>query len=163
MTKKPVIFSNLISPSTTLQTKAGTGWIAPDKIKACQAMLDNNSYDFAPIGTAILDRLQTPIEKARDGKITRPHAHEKILECVMQLKANGTMFQYPIVTSLCAVVMSFLETIENLDDQALEIAQTLHNHLSLIFEKQVKKTTSAPAKAMEKEIKSICHAYFTGK
>lgn len=163
MNKKPTQPSNMISPSTALQTKAGTGWIAPDRVKACQTLLDNNSYDFAPIGTAILDRLQTHVEKARDDKITRAHAHEKILECVMQLKANGTMFQYPIVTTLCAVTMSFLETIQNLDNEALDIVQTLHDHLSLIFEKQVKKINSAPARAMEKEIKSICHEYFTGK
>lgn len=153
-------YAAILLATQHLRAKAGTGVIPSAVIKKCQAILDNNTYDFTPIGQGILDRIQTILEKTRNGTLSRDHAHHKILECIMQLKANGSMFGYNLVTALCSTVMALLETIDTLDDDTLEIITSLYKALSIIFEEQLKNDGGRAGKLIEKEINTSCKRYY---
>lgn len=159
MSKKDKNFAAIIAANQTLQTKAGTGTIPSSTIKKCQALLDNNTYDFTPIGQSMLDRLHTLIQKTRKGALSDNQAIEKILECIMQLKANGSMFQYKIVSNLSEAVMEMIEPLAKLDTDALDIIEALHTKLTLVFEKKIKDSDLARHKHIERELKALCIKY----
>jgi hypothetical protein len=51
----------------------------------------------------------------------------------MQLKANGGMFHYDLVTKIAERFIQFMEVIENLDEEALEIITAFHTTIRAII------------------------------
>lgn len=160
MSKKPRNFAATIPAPLSLQKKVGKGKIPSITIKKCQALLDSNTYDFEPIGQGILDRLQTVLEKASNGSLNNDLAKDKMLECIMQLKANGSMFRYTLVSKLCAIVMDFIETQNELNNHTITVIESLCSSLNTIFENKIIDGKSAKEKKvikeLEQKIKNIC-------
>lgn len=157
---KPKKYTSVIKPTLALQAKVGTGRVPTTTIKRCQALLDNNPYDFTPMGQSIVDRLKTQIDKIRSGEIQYEDAKEKILESVMQLKGNGKMFGYDLVSILATIMMSFLESIDTVNKDAIDIVDAHRRSLDIIFKKKIKGSGGLQGQQFEEELKNACIRYF---
>jgi len=115
--------AEFIRPPNTLKAKVGSGGLSDDIITRAQTLLENNSAEFAPLADLYLTSLMRGVEMAR--KATPADDSENdiahIIYPAMQLKANGGMFHYPLVTRSADKLIQFLEVIENTDEDALEI------------------------------------------
>ena len=120
--QKPKRRAEYIRPRNVLKEKVGSGGLSEDILNKAQALLENNTVDFLPLGEIYLNKLMAGIEKAKNRRPTDDleYCISNMLYPAMQLKANGGMFHYPLVTVIADKLIQFLEVIETLDLEALD-------------------------------------------
>lgn len=121
--------AEFIRPPNTLKAKVGSGGLAENILNKAQALLESNSVDFLPLAELYLASLMHGIDNARkEVLITDPEPLiAGILYPAMQLKANGGMFHYQLVTKTADKLIQFLEVIESPDEDALDIVMAFHS------------------------------------
>lgn len=127
-----------IVPPNVLKKKVGSGGFDKKKIEKAQELIENNEIDFTPVAQELLGDLQTIIADIRSGKLEGESAIEKLFFPAMQLRAQGGMFQYPLVSKICDVLINFLETVKAPDADAMEIVAAHHRTLSAVLAKDMK-------------------------
>lgn len=143
-----------------LQTKIGTGPLDERTVERCQKVMDTNKVDFTPLAMEYLDKLEKATTAAKSADpITSEHI-QAITTPVMQLKANATTFHYNLIGNLANVMLSFLESIQKLDGDAISIVQAHHQTLKAIVLKKITGDGGAVGKQMEEELKGACKRYF---
>jgi hypothetical protein len=122
-------------PPNHLKLKVGHGGLTDDILSKAEALLQSNSVDFSPLAEMYLDAMMRGIEQARSKNKTldKEVLIGAILFPGMQLKANGGMFHYDLVTKIAERFIQFMEVIENLDEEALEIITAFHTTIRAII------------------------------
>lgn len=126
--------AEFIKPPNTLKAKVGSGGLSEDILNKAQALLENNTVDFLPLAEMYLGSMMKGIENAKNT------LHENDLEYTislmlypaMQLKANGGMFHYPLVTRIADKLIQFLEVLDDLDIEAVEIVLAFHTTIRAV-------------------------------
>ncbi len=124
--------AEFILPPNTLKEKVGSGGLSDDILNKAEILLEKNTTDFLPLGDMYLNALQKGIDTARDTDTRRLGEDENealiasMLYPGMQLKANGGMFRYALVTKIADRLIQFLEVITRADIDALEIVMAFH-------------------------------------
>src|SRR5688572_16550192 len=111
MTKKV----DFITPPNTLKLKVGEGGIPAYVLKQCQSYLESNPVDFTPYGHRYLGQLKEIKTRTDRGNIDLDSIRDDLANIVMQLKSNGSMFHYQLVSMTSDVMLRFLEYAKNLD------------------------------------------------
>lgn len=153
----------VIKANKTLQAKVGTGKIDESVVEKCQSLMDNNDIDFQPIAMEFLNKLSEAIQAAKKADIDTKNAVGDLTAPVMQLKANASTFKYDLIGNLANVMLSFLENIEELDDDAISIVEAHHKTLTAIVVKKMQGAGGAFGQQMEDELKGACQRYFIKK
>lgn len=157
MTNKP----NIIKADKSLQQKVGTGSLNTDDVKNMQSAIDNNDFDFAPIGLKFLDQLLDVIQKTKTSKDTDLNEFKDgLIGPVMQLKANAAIFKFSLIGDLANIMLSFLETINQLDKDAVAIVEAHHSTLNAIITKNIRGDGGQVGRMMVKELKEACTRYY---
>lgn len=155
--------AEIIKANFTLQEKVGKGSIDKHIIEKCQAVIDEDVSDFAPLAEDFLKTLSAAIKDAKKGDTPTELAIQNMADPVMQLKANAAMFKYDLVSSLANIMLSFLESVNKLDKDMLEIVEAHYKTLSAIVIKKMKGTGGESGKRLEGELKDACKRYFSKK
>jgi hypothetical protein len=155
--------AKVIKASTLLQAKIGRGPLDENTIKRCQEVLDKNEIDFAPLADSYLTRLLGVIKKAESGALDKTAAIQAMIEPVMQLKAHAAIFRYPLVGNLANIMMGFLESIGELDENVIKIVEAHHQTLRSIIMKEMKGDGGEAGKMLEKELMQACNRYHAKK
>ncbi len=145
-------------PKTSLKLKVGTGGLSENILNKAQALLEGNTHDFRPLGEMYLESMMYAVEKARDSNLD-VYSEElltHVIYPVMQLKANGGMFHYPLVTDIADHLIQFLEVIETLDKDAIEIIRAFHTTIRAVLLGQIKGDGGALMQALVE----TCYRYF---
>ena len=155
--------ARMIKASTMLQAKVGLGPLDPKVITRCQSIIDNNKIDFVPVAQECLTRLQAVIKKAQAGTIDKTTAVEALTEPVMQLKAHASLFHYPLVGTLAGIMMGFLESINQLDKNVIEIVDAHHQTLKSIVNNKIEGTGGKQGEMLKAELYDACRRYYAKK
>lgn len=133
--QKPLRKAEFIKPPNTLKAKVGSGGLGDNILDKAQLLLENNSVDFLPLAELYLSSLLNGIERAKDAtEDDDPEAIiNKMLYPAMQLKANGGMFHYTLVTQISNRLVHFLEVIETPDMPAVEIVYAFHTTIRAVI------------------------------
>lgn len=133
--RRPVRRAEFITPPNTLKLKAGSGGLDEKIIEKAQKLIDDSNVDFLPIGQRYLTSLQEGLRltESKRGTIEDETLIATMLYPAMQLKANGGMFKYPMVTSVATKLILFLEHIREPDVDALDIINGFSNSLQAIM------------------------------
>ena len=154
--------AEFFNPPNHLKRKVGTGGLSEDILNKAQAMLENNTVDFRPLGEMYLDALTKGVELAR----TPPKGMETeniiagMLYPATQLKANGGMFHYPLITSIADKLIQFLEVIAKADAESLEIIQAYHTTLRAVLLGQIKGDGGMHGAELMQALVNACYRYF---
>src|SRR6202034_2781582 len=99
-----------------------------DVLSKAQAVLENNTVDFQAVARMYLAAMMRGIEYAnkRPGGEDDETLIAGMLYPAMQLKANGGIFRYPLVTRISDRLLRFLEVIAAPDADAIEIVLAFH-------------------------------------
>lgn len=151
----------VIKAGLALQLKIGNGPLNPDTLERCEHVMQQNDIDFAPLAAEYLKLLEIGIEEARAKKIPKEKALSALTVPVMQLKANAATFHYPLIGSLANIMLSFLESIEVIDEDALNIVQAHHTTLKAIVSKKMSGAGGASGIAMQEELQKACARYMS--
>lgn len=144
----------------TLQAKVGTGPLDEKAVERCQKVMDNNDVDFTPLGMQFLDQLEEAIKNIDISKESKADDVQAMTAPVMQLKANAATFHYALIGNLANVMLSFLESIKTLDEDAVSIVTAHHQTLKVIVMKQMKGDGGEVGQQMQDELKGACQRYF---
>ncbi|MCB9979460.1 MAG: hypothetical protein H6862_07680 [Rhodospirillales bacterium] len=145
--------------SRTLQAKVGTGTVAPETIAACQKTIVENQTDFMPVAGKFLDELSAEITRARTGSENMEALRQNLTRLVMQLKANGAMFGYPLVGELANTMMHFMESVSHVDKDIIAILEANHKTLSVIVRTGMKGDGGPQGAALKAELQGVCTRY----
>ncbi len=153
-----------IKASRLLQAKVGVGPLVDEKlITRSQKLIDGNEVDFAPMAQEYLSLLQTAIDEAkkpgRDDKIVL----DELVNAVMQIKANATMFDYDLMGGLANVMLNFLETLEAIDNDVIDIVEAHQKTQQMVIGNKMKGGGGEFGRTVTAELKDACKRYFAKK
>jgi hypothetical protein len=138
--QKPRRKARFIPPSNSLKAKVGSGGLSDDILKKAQALLEENTVDFLPLGELYLTTLMRTIERAStyiesgDDQSDDPEdIIMAMLQPAMQLKANGGMFKYPLITKVGDRLVNFLEAVDSPNIDVIEIVMAFHTTIRAII------------------------------
>jgi hypothetical protein len=113
--------AQMVVPPNKLKEKAGSGGFDESIVAKAQDEIKNNKVDFRPIAAELVAQLDKAVTEARSGRITGDASMREIMVPAMQLKAQGSMFHYPLVSDIGNILVNFLETVPEIDADVLEI------------------------------------------
>lgn len=154
--------AEFFTPPNKLKTKVGGGGLTEDVLTKAQALLEGNSIDFTPLGEMYLDAMYKGIEQAR----TPPEGmdNENIIAAIlfpgMQLKANGGMFHYHLISAIADRLIQFLEVVEEIDRDALEITLAFHTTIRAILLARIKGDGGKRGEDLMNALIEACYRYF---
>lgn len=129
--------AEFIKPPNHLKQKVGDGGIAENIINKAQALLENTEYDFLPLAEKYLQTMLTGVEMAKKVNAGKEDIDTEtiiagIIYPAMQLKANGSMLHYPLVTKVAESLVHFLEVIESVDEDVIDIVLAYHTSIRAV-------------------------------
>lgn len=157
MSKKPPVFTH---PDETLKQKVGDGGISADLIKKCQEYLDGNPVDFTPYAWRFLQRLEAIRETIAAKKGDDTKTLLDIVNIVMQLKSNGSMFHYQLISMVSDVMLRFLEKVQTVDSDFLEIFDVYNKVLDIIINRKLTGNGGREGHVLTQELHGACMRYY---
>ena len=149
------------TPPNVLREKCGQGGINPDVIQHAQQFIDDNPQDFTPYAESYIERLDAAIAEVRRDRSKRGlDVAQAIVRPVMELKANGAMFEYPLISAVAGVLLNFLEVISELNDDALDIVVVHRRTLGVIVASKLRGGGGHDGAALLQELADACDRYF---
>lgn len=158
---KPRRKAEFIKPLNILKTKVGTGGLGDNILDKAQALLENTTIDFRPLADMYLETLRKSIERAQfsSDKDDSEQLIAGMLYPAMQLKANGGMFHYPLITNIGDRLIQFLEVIEEPDYDALEIVLAFHTTMRAVIIGQIKGDGGKHGAELIRALEEACYRY----
>lgn len=149
-----------IKPPNKLKQKVGNGGIDEALLEQGQHFIESTDLDFVPIAREFLEELTRYAEDAKSGKLKPEEGLEKIVQPVMQLKANGGMFRYQLVSDVADIALQFLENVDAINEDGLEVIRAHENAIQVIIGNKLRGDGGAEGYALVKELHEACKRYF---
>jgi len=159
---KPRRKAEFMRPVNMLKQKVGTGGLSDDILDRAQKLLEENTSDFKPLAIVYLASLMNGINMAK-GASESDDAEEVIANMLypaMQLKANGGMFQYSLMTIIADKLIQFLEVIKDPDIEAVEIVLAFHTTMEAVIYGEIKHDGGKQGKELLHALTDACMRYF---
>lgn len=151
----------VIKASTELQQKVGTGSIDDHKVQIAQQVINENKVDFAPIARPHLEELRRLIaetSKSRGDKSDR-EVLRALMTPTMNIKANAATFNYPLISGLTSIVLTFLEDARRYDKKVLQIVDLLHKTILLVLARKMTGDGGVEGKALQVAFQELCQKF----
>lgn len=154
--------AEFIKPPNMIKAKVGDGGLGETILDRAQKLLENNSVDFVPLAEIYLTRMKDGIKKARDESESEDLEYliSGMLYPCAQLKANGGMFHYPLVTRIAERFVQFMEVIECVDSQVLEIAEAFYTTIKAVISGKIKGDGGKYGEELVEALNDACMRYF---
>ncbi len=159
--QKKLRHAELIIPPNALKKKIGSGGIDAAVLVKAQKMLDTNDTDFKPIAAGLLEDLNKGIQDTEKGTLQGEAAIEAMLYPAAQLKVQGAMFRFPLVSEISDILVSFLETITVPPcPEVLEIATAHKMAISVIISNNIASDKHPHGKELKTSLTDACARYY---
>ncbi|HQX28047.1 MAG TPA: hypothetical protein PKX38_08955 [Alphaproteobacteria bacterium] len=160
--QKPRRNAEFIKPPNMLKTKVGSGGLSDDILNKAENLLENNTVDFQPLAEMYLAGLMKGIDLAKesDPNDDQEYVISRMLYPGMQLKANGGMFHYPLVTRIADKLIQFLEVIERVDIEVVEIVMAFHTTIRAVVMGRVSGDGGKHGTELMRALNEACVRYF---
>lgn len=151
--------SKLVTPPNVLKKKAGHGGFDPAVLTKAQTTLEENTVDFKPIAVEFLALLGDALAKAKEGTENRDESVDAIIYPAMQLRAQGAMFHYPLITQIADILVNFLETVTAIDKDVRDIVNAHKVSINVVLANQMKGDGGKVGKGLCDELVEACARY----
>ena len=154
--------AEFITPPNTIKQKVGSGGLSEEILERAEELLENYAVDFLPLAEIYLDNLMKGIRVCQNPPPGQSAEYliSTMLYPGMQLKANGGMFHYPLVTVMADKLIQFLEVIETPDDKAVEIVIAFHATIKMVVQARIQGEPNAKGRSLVKALNEACERYF---
>ncbi len=154
--------AEFIKPPNNLKKKVGSGGLSDNILNKAQALLEKNTIDFQPLAEMYLNSIMKGIDNAKNAP---PDSDTEaliaqILYPAVQLKANGGMFHYNLVTKMADKFVQFMEVIEKPDIEALEIVLAFHTTIRAVILGKIKGDGGSHGEDLIRALDEACIRYF---
>lgn len=155
--------AELISPPNRLKEKVGSGGIDETVLMKAQELLERNTINFEPIANMLMDLLVEAIADAKAGDLKGEEAIEAMIYPAMQMKAQGSMFHYPLVSDISHILVNFLETVETMDRDVLDIVIAHKMSIKAVLASHLKGDGGKTGKELREALMEACGRYYRTK
>ena len=146
-------------PDTRLKQKVGPTPFKKERIDQAQKHIESNDVDFEPMAQELLKTLRKDIDAAKKGELEQKELVERLTQPVMELKANAATFQYPIISKLMNILLNFLETLDSLDEETLEITEVTYRAVNAILAHKIRNINDKRGELMIQELENVILRY----
>ena len=161
--QRPKRQASIIKPPNILKAKVGFGGLSDQILERAQKLLEEQAKDFRPLAEIYLERMKSGISFARESEdktTTDEDIIAQILFPCVQLKANGGMFHYPLVTRIADRFVQFMEVVERLDHETLDIAEAFYTTIKIVVNSEIRGDGGTQGEALVSELNNACMRYF---
>lgn len=158
MTHKPPFF---ILPPNTLKMKVGDGGIPAYILKRCQDYIDSNPVDLAPYANRNLQQIRDLHGRMSRGNVDDIAGLEAITNTIMQLKSNGSMFHYQLISMISDVMLRFMGGLTHINPDTLDIIGIYVRVLDIILNKKLTGNGGKEGYVLTQELHNACRRYET--
>ena len=158
MTQSGTQKARFIKPPNIFKSKVGAGGISELLLEKSQEAIDNVEIDFTPYAQEFLKQITEAVALARAQKNLKD-AKEKLIRPVMQLKANGGMFRYHLLSDIANIALQFLESIDDMNEDAYDVIKAHEDALKVIVASKLAGNGGAKGGALIKELEKACQRY----
>ncbi|MAI62299.1 MAG: hypothetical protein CBB87_07470 [Micavibrio sp. TMED27] len=161
--QKPKRKATFIKPNFDIKEKVGTGGLSEAILSKAQKFLEENTEEFEPLANLYLTSLAQGIDSAKDYGVNDDldQTLSHVIYPAMQLKANGGMFHYSLVSAISDKLVQFLEVIEEPDIEALEIMMAFHTTIRAVIQGKIKGNGGQHGADLLEELDQACRRYFS--
>jgi hypothetical protein len=152
--------AELISPPNRLKEKVGSGGLDDAVVNKAQELLERNTIDFEPLANMMVDLLTEAVADAKAGTVKGEEAIETMLYPAMQLKAQGTMFHYPLITDISHILVNFLETVTRMDRDVIDIVIAHKMSIKAVLASHLKGDGGKTGKELREALMDACTRYY---
>jgi hypothetical protein len=161
MAKEQKKKARFINPPNKLRQKVGTGGIDETLLAKSQQYIETNTeVDFTPVAKDFLQKLAGVIKDIKSGKISGKDAISAMINPVMQLKANGGMFRYQLLSDVADIALQFLERIDELNTDGFELIDAHEKTIHVIIANGLRGDGGAEGYKLVKELDQARIRYF---
>lgn len=156
--KKP----RFINPPNKLKAKVGTGGIDEKLLDKAQNYIQNVDVDFKPTAEQLLANVQRALKNFESAKTAEEQkkAKNEVASTIMQLKANGTMFGYQLISEIAALGLHFIDGLDVINKDAFQVIDVHCKTLHIIISNKLKGDGGKEGYALVKELERACQRYF---
>lgn len=151
----------ILEPNKDLQRKIGTGSLDEKNIVLGQKTLEIIRVNFLPMAQDLADQLNTAIIIAEQDEAKSQLSLDNFHFPITQLKVNGIIFKYDLISNLSAIIMKFIENLKELDDFAIQIIRAYHTTLTHIINQEMEGTGGENGNHLYEELGDACKRYYT--
>lgn len=145
-----------------LQAKTGTGAVDAEVVKKAEAKVEEKKVDFEPMAQGFLDQMGKALAQAKESEVVHlADIKQDLTNAIMQLKANGTMFDYQLVSELADMLLSFIEAIPDLDNDVVDILDVNHKTLCLVVKSKMSGDGGQAGETLKTEIRGAVQRYLS--
>jgi hypothetical protein len=161
--QKRIRNADFVKPPNALKQKLGVGGLDPAVIEKAEKFIAEHTVDFGMLGAQLVQALGDGMSTAKEGGLPQEPAIEVILYPAAQLKAQGTMFHFPLVTRIAEILVSFLESVEATNDDVFEIVEAHKSALTYVLSNNLRDETSAHGRALQNTLQEACRRYYRSR
>jgi len=161
--QKKVRKAELIAPPNRLKEKVGSGGIDETVLIKAQELLENNSIDFKPIAQMLVDLLHEAIADVKSGGLKGEQAIEAMLYPAMQMKAQGSMFHFPLISEISNILVNFLETVDNTDKDVMDIVVAHKMAINAVLSSHIKGDGGKVGRELRDALLDACARYYKSR
>ncbi len=123
-----------ITPPHYIKQKVGGGGLTDDILNRAQKVIEKNTVDFKPVAQEHLNDIAQTLEDMEDRSsyLNDRDYLNMMIHPAMQLKANGGMFNFPLVTEVADMFVKFLDSLTELNPDAHDIIVGFYTTLRAI-------------------------------
>ena len=155
--KKP----RFIKPANVFKQKVGSGGIEAGLVEQAQEFIETARLDYMPYAKAYLKEFGGALKKLDVKNHDIKEKKQIIIAPVMQLKASGGMFHYQLLSDVADIALQFLENVEDINEDAVEILQAHQNTLEAIVKNNLTGDGGREGYALVVELNKACKRYFS--
>ncbi|MCC6598456.1 MAG: hypothetical protein IT559_06670 [Alphaproteobacteria bacterium] len=150
-----------IHPPNTLKAKVGSGGIPESLIRKAQQVMECFESDFRPEARRLVDSLDEALKKAQAAlRSEKDIDKEELVFPVMQLKANGGMFKYELISDVADICLQFMEGVEDYNQDTFEVIQIHKSTINTILNNNLRGSGGPEGYALVQELHAACMRYF---
>jgi hypothetical protein len=148
-----------------LKEKVGTGGLDQTVLERAQAIIDNNSFDFTPEAQRQLSAIREGIYmcQTQRNRFDTDSLIAIIAHPAMQLKANGATFGFPIVTKIADLLIRFIEVLDEIDEESIDVISGFSTALNAVIVGQIKGYGGKDGAGLYDALEQACQRYFDKK
>lgn len=149
----------LVTPKNTIKEKVGNGGFDEQKLKKAQTVIEENDVDFRPIALNLIGNLEQIMRFDKNEDVEATKFYGAVLDPLMQLRAQGSMFHYSSITLITDIVVDFLDGIKKTDGVIVDILKAYIQTSKVLLKMEVKEDNDPSCKALANELSSVCNRY----
>lgn len=155
----PEGYAEIIKANHLLQAKVGMGQIPDDVLARSQSLLEKNNFNFKPIAQQFLKQFRSGLDIANTEVYSNRKSIERLIDPVMQIKANARIFKYNLLGDLASIMLNFLEGMNELDEDAMAIVEAHYSTLSRMISDELNGDGGPSGSSFEAELQAACKRY----